>query len=150
MSEISENGPASGNVGKPAESDRADVEEILEAYRNVAEEAAGEHSSGLAARESATSMIRQAHQLAGDHVALRLMEASQLNSRGFTLREMENWRDALDIYTELAELLDDGADGSYMALYLMAAAQDGIGDIQDTLGDGEARDVAWERARILF
>tara|TARA_R110000868_G_scaffold11751_9_gene57320 strand:- start:4459 stop:5142 length:684 start_codon:yes stop_codon:yes gene_type:complete len=180
MSEISENGPASGNAGKPAESDRADVEEILEAYRNVAElcrwipgegqeavearirvygafdrlaaleEAAGEHSSGLAARESATSMIRQAHQLAGDHVALRLMEASQLNSRGFTLREMENWRDALDIYTELAELLDDGADGSYMALYLMAAAQDGIGDIQDALGDGEARDVAWERARILF
>ena len=78
------------------------------------------------------------------------MEASQLNSRGFTLREMENWTDALDMYTELADLMGDGADGGAWALYLMAAAQDGIGDIQDTLGDAAARDAAWERARILF
>jgi len=114
------------------------------------EESIGQNAAGLAARESATSMIRQVQKLTGDHVHLRLMEASQLSSRGFTLREMENWTDALDIYNELAALLDDGADGSATALSLMGAAQDGIGDIQDTLGDPAARDAAWERARILF
>lgn len=159
---------------------RADDAEVLKAYRKVAElcrwipdegqeavdtrlelfhafdrladveESAGQNSLGLAARESATSIIRQVHQLVGDRIPVRLMEAAQLNCRGFTLREMDNWSDALVIYTELAELMDDGADGSPHALYLMGAAQDGIGDIQDTLGDPEARDAAWERARALF
>lgn len=166
------NGGAQANLGQDAD--------ILNAYRVVAElhrripdegqeavdarlnlfsaltrlaeleESAGQNSAGIAARESATSIIRQVRKLVGDHVIFRLMEASQLNGRGFTLREMENWTDALDIYSELAELLDDGADGSAPALCLMAAAQDGIGDIQDTLGDTTARDAAWERARVLF
>jgi tetratricopeptide (TPR) repeat protein len=126
--------------------------ELFNAFGRLAEleESVGQNSKGLAARESATSIIRQAQQLTGDNVAIRMMEASQMNGRGFTLREMENWTDALDIYTELAELMDDGADGSAGALYLMAAAQDGIGDVQDTLGNPAARDDAWERARILF
>jgi tetratricopeptide (TPR) repeat protein len=125
---------------------------LSSAFNRLAEleESEGRNSEGLAARESATSMIRQAQQITGEHVTLRLMEAAQLNSRGFTLREMENWTDALDIYTELAELMDDGANGTPWALYLMASAQDGIGDVQDTLGDPAARDAAWERARALF
>jgi tetratricopeptide (TPR) repeat protein len=125
---------------------------LSNAFNRLAEleERTGRNSEGLAARESATSLIHQVRQFTGEHVKLRLMEAAQLNSRGFTLREMENWKDALDIYIELAELMDDGANGTPLALYLMACAQDGIGDAQDTLGDPAARDAAWERARALF
>lgn len=125
---------------------------LFHAFGRLAEleESIGQNAAGLAAREQATSIIRQVQKLTGDQVLLRLMEATQLNGRGFTLREMENWTDALEIYNELAVLLDDGADGSATALSLMGAAQDGIGDIQDTLGDPAARDAAWERARILF
>lgn len=116
---------------------------LFHAFGRLAEleESIGQNAAGLAARESATSMIRQVQKLTGDHVHLRLMEASQLSSRGFTLREMENWTDALEIYNELAALLDDGADGSATALSLMGAAQDGIGDIQFRTPSGTRRRV---------
>ena len=125
---------------------------LVSAYGKIAELHANEErfKQSVASRRVGIGIAREAGEQIHDNLLLRIMLGTQLNGLGFTLREMEDWRAALAVYRELADLLDDGGDGSGEFLSLMAMAQDGIGDVQDTLGDPAARDDAWERARILF
>lgn len=136
-----------------AHPDAAEIRiQLVGAYSEIAilHQGEGNLKQAVATRRVAIGIAKEAGNQISENLLLRAMLGTQLNGLGFTLREMEDWEAALAVYTELADLLEDGGDGSAEYLSLMAMAQDGIGDIQDTLGNPDARDDAWERSRILF
>lgn len=108
-----------------------------------------EFAASISTRHSVIDLLKDTRVNCADTLLLRMLQATQLNARGFTLREIGSWDAAEKDYLEIMALLEPETEVNQDLVSLMAMAQDGIGDIRDT-DDPEAQDAAWERARALF